>query len=136
MQMIMAMCIAHLHLHRSLFMDHLTFTLATAGLSDHHGHGRPAPTPPRGHNRPPYELSAAALRTACRDNDELTVVDRIRHRQSCLGPRQWALPDLLTGFLVISMEDSHSARSFTREQEVLRNEQTCLRRTSGRRHVC
>src|SRR5262245_12836874 len=90
----------------------------------------------RRRNCPRDELSTAALRTACCDDDVLPVVNHVRHWQPGLRTgRQWRLPYLLPGFLVICMEDSHTAGAFTGEQKVLRDEQTCLRWAAGRRHV-
>src|SRR5215510_4268328 len=90
----------------------------------------------RRRNCPRDELSTATLRTACCDDDVLPVVNHVRHRQPRLrAGRQWRLPYLQPGFLVICMEDSHTAGAFTGEQKVLRDEQTCLRWAAGLSHV-
>src|SRR5688572_27350924 len=67
------------------------------------------------------------------DDDELTAVMHVGHRETDLRTGKRRLPDLFTSCLVVGMEDSLSASAFTSEHECLRDHDARLRRAAGLR---
>ena len=85
---------------------------------------------------PSHKLSAATRRACGRQHDVLITLMHVGHRERRLRTcGQLRLPDARAGLLVIGVEYGLSARTFTREQEVLRHKQSRLRGAAGRRNV-